>query len=266
MIGLYYLRVSYDGSAFHGWQIQTTARSVQRVLWDALRALDPQASMPQGTGRTDAGVHARAQGVLITTPRAWDPYRLLAALNAHMPGDVRVMEVQEAPEGFFPRQHAEAKRYTYRLNEGPAEDPLERHLRWHIHRASPLDRGAMARAAAQLVGEHDFSSFRHRDCVAATPVRQVHRVELVERGSQLDLIFEGNRFLMHQVRIMAGTLVEVGLGRLGPDAIPGILEARDRSRAGQTAPPHGLCLEKVWYRSCWGIGEVYVPPSWAREV
>ena len=110
--------------------------------------------MPQGTGRTDAGVHARAQGVLIHASRSWERYRLLAALNAHLPPEVRVMDVRESPEGFYPRQHAVAKRYTYRINEGPAVDPFERDLRWHVFGVEPLDRQAMAEAASHLLGEH----------------------------------------------------------------------------------------------------------------
>lgn len=256
-----YLRVAYLGTAFHGWQIQSSVPSVQGTLWEALRRFDPEAPMPQGTGRTDAGVHARAQGVLVHMARVWDPYRLLTAFNAHLPPTARVMEVHPAPADFWPRQHAVAKRYTYRLLEGQALDPFEYDRRWHIHGATPLDREAMREAARHLVGEHDFSSFRHRDCVATTPIRRIHAVQLLEEGPRLDLVFEGNRFLMHQVRIMSGTLVEVGRGRLAPAELPGILARRDRSAAGITAPPQGLCLEKVWYQARWGIGE---PSPWGE--
>lgn len=257
----FYLRVAYLGTAFHGWQIQSSLPSVQGTLWEALRRFDPDAPMPQGTGRTDAGVHARAQGVLVHTARNWDPYRLLTACNAHLPATARVMEVQAAPADFWPRQHAVAKRYTYRIVEGPALDPFEHDRRWHLQSAVPLDRQAMRDAAQHLVGEHDFSSFRHRECVAATPVRRIHAVQLREEGPHLDLVFEGNRFLMHQVRIMSGTLVEVGKGRLPAERLPDILARRDRSTAGITAPPQGLCLEKVWYQARWGIGE---PCPWGE--
>jgi tRNA pseudouridine38-40 synthase len=258
----YFLRLAYLGTDFYGWQIQSTLRSVQGELWSALRAIDPEAPMPQGTGRTDAGVHARAQGVLICTRRQWDPYRLLAALNAHLAPDARVMAVQPAPEGFFPRHHAVAKRYIYAIQQGPAEDPFTHGRRWHIHGAEPLDVEGMRRASACLAGAHDFSSFRHRDCAARTPLRIIHGVRLEQAGSGLDLVFEGNRFLMHQVRIMAGTLVDVGKGRIPPEAMPGILAARDRRAAGTTAPPHGLYLDEVWYQQAWGIGQ---PSPWAEE-
>ena len=258
----FFLRVAYVGTGFYGWQIQTSLRSVQRELWTALQAFDPEAPMPQGTGRTDAGVHARAQGVLVKLGRDWDPYRLLAATNAHLPRDVRVMEAQPAPEDFFPRAHAVAKRYVYRLQEGPAEDPFLMDRRWHVRGAAWLDRSAMAEAAAHLVGRHDFSSFRHQECAARSPVKQIHGIGLEGQGPALDLVFEGNRFLMHMVRIMAGTLMEVGKGRFAPGDLPAILEARNRARAGITAPPHGLYLEKVWYQQRWGIGD---PSPWPED-
>jgi tRNA pseudouridine38-40 synthase len=252
----FFLTVAYAGTRFHGWQIQTSLRSGQGDLWRALQAFDPEAPMPQGTGRTDAGVHARAQGVLIHTRRAWEPYRLLAALNAHLPADIRVLAVQPAPEGFFPRQHAVAKRYIYRLGLGPAADPLQAAFRWHVHQALPLNLDAMAKAAASLLGTHDFSSFRCADCVAKTPVRTIHALGINQAETGAELVFEGTSFLMHQVRIMAGTLVEVGRGRRRTDSLGEVLASRDRRRAGFTAPPEGLCLEKVWYEAKWGMGEL----------
>ncbi|HJW43681.1 MAG TPA: tRNA pseudouridine(38-40) synthase TruA [Geothrix sp.] len=251
----YFLTVAYAGAGFHGWQIQSVLRSGQGELWKALRALDPEAPMPQGTGRTDAGVHARAQGVLIQANRAWEPYRLLAALNAHLPKDLRVMAVQPAPEGFFPRQHAVAKRYVYRLGLGPAADPLLASLRWHVHQAAPLDLDAMAASVPGLLGTHDFTSFRCTECAARTPVRTLYGITLQPAPGGLDLVFEGSSFLMHQVRIMTGTLVEVGRGRRRADSLAEVLASRDRTRAGLTAPPEGLCLEKVWYEARWGLGD-----------
>jgi tRNA pseudouridine38-40 synthase len=251
----YFLTVAYAGAGFHGWQIQTSLRSGQGELWKALRAFDPESPMPQGTGRTDAGVHARAQGVLIQAARAWEPYRLLTALNAHLPVDIRVRAVQAAPEGFFPRQHAVAKRYVYRLGLGPAADPLQTAFRWHVHQALPLDLEAMATAAAALLGTHDFSSFRCAECVAKSPVRTLHAIRIEPEPGGAELVFEGSSFLMHQVRILAGTLVEVGRGRRLAASLGEVLEARDRRRAGPTAPPTGLCLEQVWYETRWGIGE-----------
>jgi len=251
----FFLTVAYAGAGFHGWQIQTSLRSGQGDLWKALRAFDPEAPMPQGTGRTDAGVHARAQGVLVHTVKNWEPYRLLAALNAHLRPDIRVMAAQPAPEGFFPRQHALAKRYIYRLGLGPAADPLQSAFRWHVHLARQLDLEAMALAVQPLLGTHDFSSFRCAECVAKTPVRTIHGIRVVPVEGGADLVFEGSSFLMHQVRIMAGTLVEVGRGRRDVNSLAEVLQSRDRRRAGLTAPPEGLCMEKVWYEAKWGLGE-----------
>lgn len=259
----YFLRLAYVGTSFHGWQIQTSLPSVQRALWTALQAFEPAAPMPQGTGRTDAGVHALAQGVLIHTQRAWEPFRLRAALNAHLPHTVRVLQAEPAPEGFFPRQHAVAKRYVYRISEGPAENPFDHGRRWHLRGSRRLDRVAMAVAAADLLGRHDFSSFRCAECAAESPVRTVHRADLQEAGPQLDLVFEGDRFLMHQVRIMAGTLLEVGRGRLPADRLAAVLQARRRSCAGPTAPAEGLWLEQVWYQAKWGIGD---PSPWPESI
>jgi tRNA pseudouridine38-40 synthase len=121
----------------------------------------------------------------------------------------------------------------------------------------------MAEAAQHLLGEHDFSSFRHQECAALSPFRVIHAVRMVAQDSGLDLIFEGNRFLMHQVRIMTGTLVDIGKGRIPARTMPDILAARDRRCAGHTAPPHGLCLEEVWYQAAWGVGD---PCPWGESL
>jgi tRNA pseudouridine38-40 synthase len=219
--------------------------------------------MPQGTGRTDAGVHAKAQGVLIWMQKQWEAYRLLAAVNAHLPWDARVREAMEAPIGFFPRQHAVAKQYVYRLDEGPAANPFLESRRWHLYGSKLIDRENVSLAAARLLGTHDFSSFRCKECSAGSPVTTIFDIRLESKGSELDLIFVGNRFLMHQVRIMVGTLVEVGQGRLKPDSISTILNSNSRVSAGSTAPPEGLCLEEVWYSQEWGIGE---PCPWPDSI
>jgi len=258
----FFLTVAYAGAGFHGWQIQTQLRSGQGELWQALRCLEPEAPMPQGTGRTDAGVHARAQGVLVQANRPWDPYRLLAALNAHLPQDIRVMASRPAPEGFFPRQHAVAKRYIYRLGLGPAADPLAAAWQWHVHQAAALDLTAMAEAVPALLGRHDYSSFRSAECAAKSPLRTIHAIGIQPVVGGAELIFEGSSFLMHQVRILTGTLVEVGRGKRAPASLAGILAAKDRTRAGITAPPEGLCLEKIWYEARWGIGE---PSPWGER-
>lgn len=259
----HFLRVAYLGTDFSGWQIQTAQPSIQEALWKSLRALDAEAPLPQGTGRTDAGVHARAQGVLVQLQREWDGFRLQAALNARLPRSVRVMAARGVDPAFWPRQHAVAKRYVYRLAQGPVEDPFDHATRWHVRGEARLDAMAMAQAARALLGTHDFSSFRAVECAAAHPVRTIFRADVSAAPGGLDLVFEGNRFLMHQVRILAGTLVDVGRGRRDPASVAGLLSARDRTLAGPTAPPHGLCLEEVWYQARWGVGE---PSPWPESV
>jgi tRNA pseudouridine38-40 synthase len=249
----YFLVLAYVGTSFYGWQIQSNLRSVQGELWDALRKLWGDAPMPQGTGRTDAGVHAKAQGVLVWMQKEWEPYRLLAALNAHLPRDMRVRAVQEAPIGFFPRHHSVAKRYVYRIDEGMAANPFLELRRWHIYGAMPLDRDTILEAIPNMIGTHDFSSFRCRECSAQTPIRTIFDIRIESRGTELDLIFEGDKFLMHQVRIMTGTLVEVGRGKISPNQVAEILDEKNRAAAGITAPPEGLYLENVKYAPEWGI-------------
>ena len=258
----YFLRIAYVGSNFFGWQFQTRARSVQGDLWEAIKVFDPCAPMPTGTSRTDSGVHAKAQGALIHLQKEWDTYRLLAAINAHLPWDIRIMAAQQAPKGFFPRAHATTKQYVYRIQEGPTKDPFLHQRKWHIFGSLPLNRINISAAASYLVGFHDFSSFRNHECTATSTHRNLYRIALEEGPTGFNIIFEGDRFLMHMVRIITGTLVEVGKGRYIASDIPSILAAKDRSKAGITAPPHGLYLEQVWYQKHWGIGE---PSPWPKQ-
>jgi tRNA pseudouridine38-40 synthase len=213
------------------------------------------APMPQGAGRTDAGVHAMSQGALIQMQKMWEPRRLMAAINAHLPPDVRVRGAQEAPSGFFPRHHAAAKRYAYSIDEGPSENPFLESRRWHLFGQRQIDKGDVAAAASRLIGTNDYSSFRCRECSAKTPIATIFDIRVEPRGTGFGLIFEGDRFLMHQVRIMVGTLIEIGRKKSPPESIIKILRAKDRRTAGPTAPPDGLCLEKIWYSKVWGIGE-----------
>lgn len=255
MSELFFVSVAYIGTSFFGFQIQSTLRSVQGELWRALKQIEPDAPMPQGTGRTDAGVHARAQGVLIETQKNWDPFRLQGALNAHLSPDVRIMSAVKAPAGFWPRHHALAKRYIYRIFHGPSLDPFEYQRSFHLKALQEPDLSSMQKAAQHLIGEHDFTSFRHQECAAKSPIRKIYRIDIKKEGPLILLSFEGNRFLMHQVRIMTGTLLDMGQGRLAAEDMPEILNARQRSRSGRTAPAHGLYLDQVWYESPWGIGE-----------
>ena len=151
----------------------------------------------------------------------------------------------KAPEGFDARRWARGKRYVYSVLQTPVRLPLQRGRAWEIRR--PLNSAAMRAAAPALLGEHDFSALRASNCPARTTVRKLHRLDIVQNGSQVDFIIEATAFLKHMVRNIVGTLVEIGHGRRAPDSLPALLEGRDRKRAGPTAPPHGLLLDEVFY-------------------
>ncbi len=198
-----------------------------------------------GASRTDAGVHALGQVASVSTRERLAPAVAMAALNARLPRDIRVLAARAAPEGFDARRAARLKRYGYLLSTDRVPSPFLRGFAWHVGRA--LDADAMARAAAPLRGKHDFSAFcaapgRERD-----PVCTVRAVRVVARRGQIGVLVSADAFLHHMVRNVVGTLVEVGLGRRPPGWVIEVLAGRDRRAAGPTAPPHGLYLLRVRY-------------------
>jgi tRNA pseudouridine38-40 synthase len=241
------LIVEYDGTDFAGWQRQPPpARSVQGVLEDAVAKMTGERPLVRGAGRTDAGVHARAQVASFVTASQIPILGLMRGINAATPRDVAVVEAAEAPPEFEPRRAARGKHYAYRLWNRPARSPLHARTSWHI--LHPLDTEAMAQAAAALLGEHDFSSFRAAGCDAKHAVRTLRRAAISRDGFLVTIDLEATAFLRGMARIIAGTLVEVGLGRRPAAEAADILAARDRERAGRTAPAHGLTLEAVVYQ------------------
>ncbi len=270
------LLVEFDGSDFAGWQIQRNQRTVQGVLGEALGRMVGHPVTARASSRTDAGVHALAMPVTFDTTVAIPPLGFLRGLNALLPPDVAVRRARDVPPGWRPRDAAVAKTYRYRWLAGPSRRPLERRRRWDVRR--PLDVEAMRQAAAHLVGDFDFSSFRSSSCGARTTQRRIYRVNVEaseERGAELPLAFEdasgdgdddgawqrgsivvtGNAFLHKMVRILAGTLVEVGRRRHPPGWVAEVLAARDRTLAGPTAPPHGLTLERVHFTGYPRVGK-----------
>jgi tRNA pseudouridine38-40 synthase len=243
------LTLEYDGTDFAGWQRQAPpARTVQQVLEEALARMTGVETAVRGAGRTDAGVHARAQVAHIRSATTIPLVGLLKGLNALLPRDVAVIAVAEVSDDFDARRSARGKHYAYRIWNREARSPLHERTSWHIYK--PLDLDAMRRAAAPLLGEHDFSAFRAADCERKNPVRVLRRLDIgrpVPDLVQIDL--EGTAFLKNMCRVIAGTLVEVGLGTRSPDEMAEILESRDRARAGRTAPPQGLTLEGVMYQA-----------------
>ncbi|MFN8640774.1 MAG: tRNA pseudouridine(38-40) synthase TruA [Candidatus Binatia bacterium] len=240
----YRLVVEYDGTDFHGWQLQPSARTVQGELEAAVARLFGTPLRVTAAGRTDAGVHAAGQVVCFPAARALQPEVVCRALNAMTGDDLAVRAVDCVDDAFDPRRHAASRRYRYRIWNHGEPSPFWRRYTWFVPRA--LDVAAMRQAAAQLVGELDFSSFRGSGCDAAHPRRRVLRSDLRVEGAMLVYEIEATAFLRHMVRNIIGTLAEIGLGQRPADLRP-LLAARARTEAGATAPARGLCLVAVRY-------------------
>jgi tRNA pseudouridine38-40 synthase len=240
------LTLEYDGTRYVGWQIQPNGLSLQARVRQALEELLGEPVPVEAAGRTDAGVHATGQVVCFDTARTLPLKAYWRGLNRFLPEDIAVVRAEEVPPEFDPRRWSHGKRYRYRVSNRPSRSPLRRSTHWEVF--SPLRVEAMQRAAAHLVGRHDFSAFRASDCHAAHAVREVRRLEVGGlSGDELSFVVEGTAFLKHMVRNLVGTLVEVGKGRRPEDWVAEVLASRTRTRAGPTAPAHGLVLEEVFY-------------------
>jgi len=239
------LIVEYDGTDYHGWQIQPDGPTIQGVLEDALRQMLGEAVRVAAAGRTDAGVHASGQVASFSLQREVAADTLLRALNALTPRDVSIRELDVVADDFDPRRAARSRVYGYRIWNTRWPSPFWRRYAWHVPR--PLDVGRMRAAAASLIGEHDFTSFQAAGCDADNPVRRVLRSEVDGAAELLTYTIEATAFLRHMVRNIIGTLVEVGSGERAVDDIPRLLAARDRTLAGPTVPACGLCLQRVTY-------------------
>ncbi|WP_135466728.1 tRNA pseudouridine(38-40) synthase TruA [Crenalkalicoccus roseus] len=244
---LYALTLEYDGAPFVGWQRQEEGLSVQQVLEAAAARLNGGAPVQAvAAGRTDAGVHAEGQVVQIGLARDMPPERLREALNYHLrPHPVAVLRAALAPPGWHARFSATRRGYRYRILNRPARPALDRGRVWHLQH--PLDAEAMHAAAQTLLGRHDFSAFRAAACQAKSPLRTLDRLEVSRQGEEVVVVAEARSFLHHQVRNLVGTLAEVGLGRRPVSWPRQVLEGRDRTRAGQTAPAAGLVLVLIRY-------------------
>lgn len=242
------LTLAYDGSAYVGWQRQAVGASIQGCLEEALAAFEGHAVTVHGAGRTDAGVHALAQVASVTVATPHPVATLQRALNAVLPDDIRVVGLEEAAPGFHARFSATGKVYEYRIVNAPFVSPfLYRHV-WHV--PPVLDLAAMVEASRVLVGRHDFAAFHATDSDASSTVRTVEALAWTAgSGPDTPLVMriEGEGFLRHMVRNIAGTLVGVGLGRWPPAHVAAVLASRDRRRAGEAAPAAGLFLVRVRY-------------------
>ncbi len=242
------LTIEYDGTAYSGWQRQASVPTVQGAIESAIARIGQEAVAVNGAGRTDAGVHALAQVANFHTHRALDPSAWQRALNAVLPDDIAVVAAERADESFHARFSARGKQYRYTVMNRPFPSPLWQRFSWHI--ARPLHAPRMRRAAAGLIGVHDFRAFRaadpsHRPTDHTTC--RLTQCTIRQSGDLITFELTSDRFLKYMVRTIVGTLIEVGLGARGPDEVALILEGQDRRQAGRTAPPHGLTLVAVEY-------------------
>jgi tRNA pseudouridine38-40 synthase len=239
------LTVAYDGTAFAGWQMQANQRTVQGVFEDVLRPIEGKRVIVHGAGRTDAGVHAMGQVVSFSLSADIRCETLHRALNATLPEDVRVLEAEEAPDGFNARFDARRKTYRFTIGNAVIALPHRRHFVWHV--PQPLDVSAMNAAAATLIGEHDFAAFQAAGGDVISSRRELFRSRVSADGDEIVYEVTGSGFLRHMVRNIIGTLVDIGIGRRSVDDMRRVLESRDRSQAAPTAPAHGLTLWAVEY-------------------
>lgn len=239
------LIIEYDGTRYHGWQLQPHEETIQAVLERAVEKILGVKIRVNGSGRTDAGVHACGQVANFFYAGDCDPGRLQKGINAVTPEDIVVRHVEAVPETFDARRSARSRVYHYRIWGRPWPSAFYRRFSWQIH--GPLDIPAMQEAIRSLEGEHDFTSFQGAGGDASHAVRRVHDNSLTWQDPFWVYAIEANAFLRHMVRNIVGTLVEVGRGQRAPDSLGALLAARDRAGAGPTAPPQGLFLMEVRY-------------------
>ena len=244
----YKLIVEYDGAPFSGWQIQADQTTVQGTLIAAIEAFSGEKVQLQGAGRTDAGVHARAQVAHVDLAKDWDADTVRDALNAHLrPHPVAILSAEKAAADFNARTSAIKRHYLYRILNRRADLTLDLGHAWRVPR--PLDAVAMHTAAQRLVGKHDFTTFRSTECQANSSVKTLDRLDVERHGDEVNILASARSFLHNQVRSMVGSLVMVGEGKWSADDLQRALDACDRAACGQVAPPDGLYLMRVDYEA-----------------
>lgn len=239
------LTVAYDGTEYHGWQLQNNCITVEEVLNRALKRLTGENIVVIGASRTDAGVHARGNVAVFDTESRIPPERFAHALNSFMPEDIVVVRSEEMPPGWHPRHCDSIKTYEYKILNRAVPDPLMRRMTYFV--SFPLDVEKMKTAASYLQGRHDFKSFCNVHTHVEDTVRTIYDLNVEKEGDLITIRVRGNGFLYNMVRIIAGTLVQVGRGFTAPEKVEEMLEAKKRQAAGATAPARGLVLVGIRY-------------------
>ena len=239
------LTIEYDGTNYHGWQVQPNGQTIQQILEQALGTLLGVQTRLNGSGRTDAGVHALGQVANFFFAGDVDLRRLQKGLNALTPPDIVVKQAELVPDSFDARRGGRSRVYMYRIWNHPFPSAFHRRFSWHVY--NPLDLASMQEAIRYLEGEHNFASFQAAGCDAAHPVREIYYNALDREGDFLVYTVEATAFLRHMVRNIMGTLIEVGRRERSQAEFAELLQTQDRTRAGPTAPPHGLFLVEVKY-------------------
>jgi tRNA pseudouridine38-40 synthase len=240
------LTIEYDGTPFVGWQVQDKGVSVQGAIAAAIAAFTGETVAVQGAGRTDAGVHALGQVAHVDLAKDWNVDNVRDAMNFHLrPQPIAVLAAERVPEHFDARFSATKRHYLYRVANRRADLTLEVNRAWRVGRR--LDAEAMHSAAQQLIGKHDFTTFRAAECQAKSPVKTLDRLDVTRDGEELHITAMARSFLHHQVRSIVGSLIHVGEGKWSAGDLAAALAARDRARCGQVAPPQGLYLVRVEY-------------------
>jgi tRNA pseudouridine38-40 synthase len=239
------LNIEYDGTAYFGWQVQPNGPTVQDVVEKALQKIVGCEVRIHSSSRTDAGVHARDMAVHFRTESHLPLTAFREGANAFLPDDVVIREAREMPENFHARYSSKGKWYRYTIYNAAVRSPLACRASWHLR--GSLDLELMREAADVLVGEHDFQAFRTRGCVAKSTVREIYQVDIIADQEFIHLDFRGSGFLRNMVRILVGTIAEIGQGRRPLEDLEKLLNGDSNLNSGATAPAQGLCLQEVWY-------------------
>lgn len=241
----YKLIIGYDGTRYYGWEHQPNKPTIQGKIEDVLKHLTKQPFDVIGAGRTDGGVHAKAMVANVFLDIKMEPKELQDYMNRYLPDDIVIVEAREASDRFHARYNAIGKTYRYTIFDGETKPLFDRKYVWQLEERLDLER--MEKASEYLMGKHDFISFCKNPQKKKSTIRTVDQIQIQRDGDYVSLSFHGNGFLRNMVRILTGTLVEVGLGNMEPEMVGEILKAKDRVEAGPTAPAQGLCLIEVDY-------------------